>query len=57
MAMILCKECCRRFSDSASRCPHCGKAHTNSAAVLGVVLGVIVLAIVIAACMLGTMGL
>lgn len=57
MAMILCKECYKRFSDSASRCPHCGRSHTNNAAVLGMVLGVIVLAIIIAACMLGTMGL
>jgi hypothetical protein len=57
MSMIRCGECGRTMSDSAAQCPHCGKAQTTTAAVLGLFLGVLVLAIIIASCFLGGCGL
>ncbi len=57
MSMIRCGECGRTMSDSAAQCPHCGKAQTTTAAVLGLFLGVLVLAIIITSCFFGGCGL
>ncbi len=57
MAMIICKECLKKFSDEASKCPHCGKGHTNNAAILGAVLGALILIVIVASCFLGGCGL
>ena len=57
MALIICKECSKQFSDQASKCPHCGKAHTNRAAILGLGLGIMVLIVIIASCFFGGCGL
>lgn len=42
MALITCKECSREYSDSVSKCPHCGKAKPANPA--SVVIGLIILA-------------
>jgi hypothetical protein len=47
MAMVQCKECGKQMSDTASKCPNCGKARTNRAAVFGLGLGAIILVIVL----------
>ena len=42
MAMIKCHECGREISDSADRCPHCGRAskkHEMDLALIALVIG------------------
>ncbi len=43
MSLITCKECSREYSDSVSKCPHCGKAKPQSTA--GIVGALIILAV------------